>query len=82
MVGHCFVDDYTIIQVAPSPDTPLEETVKQAQKSLNIFGGAAKATGGKVSAEKTKWYLMDFKWDPEWKWRLEEREATLTLPSI
>ena len=24
---------------------------------------------------------MDFKWDPEGKWRLTDREATLTLPS-
>ena len=46
------MDDYTIIQVAPSPDTPLEETVKLAQKDLNIFAGESKATGGQVSTEK------------------------------
>ena len=81
IVGYYFVDDSTIIQVAPSPDTPLENTVKLAQKGLNLFAGAAKATGGQVNAEKTKWYLMDFKWDPEGKWRLADREATLTLSS-
>ena len=75
------MDDSKIIQVIPSPDTPLEETVKLAQKGLNIFSGASKSTGGQVSAENTKWYIMDFKWDPEGKWRLEDREATLTLPS-
>ena len=75
------MDYSTIIQVEPSPDTPLEETVKIAQKCLNIFARADKATGGKVSTENTKWYLMDFKWDPEGKWRLTDREATITLPS-
>ena len=81
MVGYCFMDDSTIILVIPSLDTPLEETVKLAQKGLNIFSGASKSTGGQVSAENTKWYIMDFKWDPEGKWRMEDREATLTLPS-
>ena len=75
------MDDSTIIQVAPSQDTPLEETVKLAQKGLNILAGAAKATGEKVSAENTKWYRMDLKWDPEGKWRLADREAALTIPS-
>ena len=75
------VDDSTIIQLTPSPDTPLEETVKISQKGLNIFAGSAKPTGGQVSAENTKWYLMNFKWDPEGKWRLSDREAILALPS-
>ena len=75
------MDDSTIIQVAPSPDTTLEETVKLTQKGLNIISGAAKATGVQVSAEKTKWYLMDFKRDPEGKWSLSDKEAKLTPPS-
>ena len=46
------MDDYTIIQVAPSLDTPLEETVKLAQKGLNIFAGETKEIGGQVITEK------------------------------
>ena len=72
------MDDSTITQVAPSPDTPLEETVKLAQKGLNIFSGESRATGGQVSTEKKKCHLMDFKWHPEGKWRLSDREAKLT----
>ena len=52
ILGYCFVDDSTIIQVSPSSDTPPEETVKIGQKGLNIFAGSAKATGRQVSAEK------------------------------
>ena len=63
LVGYCFMDDSKIIQVSPSPDNTPEEMVKLPQKVLNTFERAAKVTGGKVSAEKTKWYIMDFKWD-------------------
>ena len=54
---------------------------KLAQNGLNFFAGSDKATGGQVSVEKTKCYLMDFKWYPEGKLWLSDREATLTLPS-
>ena len=73
--------DSTIIRVAPSPDTSLEETVKLAQKGLNIFSGESKATGVQVSTEKKKCHLMDFKWHPEGKCRLSYREAKLTPQS-
>ena len=58
------MDDSTIMKVSPSLDIPLEDTEKLAQKGLNIFAGAAKATGKQFSAEKKKWYIMDFQWDP------------------
>ena len=61
------VDDSTIIYIAPSPDTPLEDTVKLAQKRLNIFSVESKATGGQVSTKKEKCHIMDFKWHPEGK---------------
>ena len=67
--------------MAPTTDTPLEETAKLEQKGLSIFAWAAKATGGNVSAKNKKWYLIDFKWDPEGKWRLSDKEAALTLLS-
>ena len=66
------MDNSIIIQVVPSPDTPLEETFKS---------GESKATGGQVSTEKKKCHLMDFKWHPEGKWRLSDRGAKLTPQS-
>ena len=52
------MDDSTIIQVAPSQDTPLEETVKLSQNGLNVFTRAFKATRGQVSADKATWNQM------------------------
>ena len=34
--------------------------MKSAQEGLEIFYGAAEATGGHISEDKTKWYLMDY----------------------
>ena len=50
IVKYRFMDDSMIIQVATSLDTPLEDTVKLAQKGLNNFAGESKATGVQVSA--------------------------------
>ena len=54
---------------------------RRGDLTMAHIAGAAKATGGKVSAENTKWYLMDLKWYPEGKCRLSDREATLKIPS-
>ena len=52
LIGYCFVDDSTLVQIAPSPNTPTQDTVKLAQEDLNIFTGAARETGGQVSVQK------------------------------
>ena len=57
LVGYCFVDVSTIVQISSSPNTPTEDTVKLSQEGLNIFAGASRETGGQVSVHKTKLYL-------------------------
>ena len=64
-----------------TPDNLQEETVTMAQKGLHIFTGTAKATGGQVSAKYTEWHIIDFKWDPEGKWRLSDEEYIFTIIS-
>ena len=73
------MDDSTIIKIAPSPNDPKKDTTKLAQEGLDIFSGAAQATVGKFSAEKTKWYLLEFKWDKSGKWWLADNEAELFI---
>ena len=65
LIGYCFVDDLTIVQMAPSPDTPTEELVQIAQDKIYLYAGLARATGGQVSLDKGKntWYLIELKWD-------------------
>ena len=52
LVGYCFVDDSTIIQVPPLPTTSTEEIKRAEQKGLDMFYGEAQATGGNISVQK------------------------------
>lgn len=79
LVGYCFVDDSTIVQIAPSPDTPIRDIVHMAQQEIDLYAGLAQATGGQISPVKGKnsWYLLDFAWDNKGGWKLVDRTAEL-----
>ena len=57
------LDDSDIIQITPSPTTQAKYTIKLSQSGLDLFSGAAQKTDGKVCVNKTKWYLLELKWD-------------------
>ena len=79
LVGYCFVVDYNIIQIYPSPTTQSKYTIKLSQSGLDLFSGAAWKTHGKVSINKIKWYLLEFKLDATGKWSLADNKAGLFL---
>ena len=60
---YCFVDDYKIIQIAPYTMTQTKYTINLSQSGLDIFSGESQKTDGQVSVKKTKWYLLELKWD-------------------
>ena len=66
-------NDYNIIQIYPSPTNQAKYTIKLSQSGLNLLSGASQKTDEKVGVNKTKWYLLEFKWDatgkrfnPDW----------------
>eukprot|EP00957_Ditylum_brightwellii_P113175 8630713-Ditylum_brightwellii.AAC.1 len=79
LIGYCFVDDLTIVQMVPSPDTPTEELVQIAQDEIDLYAGLARATGGQVSPDKGKnsWYLIKFEWDKLGRWKLAHNKSYL-----
>ena len=79
MVGYYFVDDSNIIQISPSPTTQEKYTIKLSESGLDLFSGAAQKTDGKVSVNKTKWYLLEFKWDATEKWSLVDNKSSMFL---
>ena len=79
MVGYCFVNNITIVQISPSPNTPTEDTVKLSQEGLNIFARAARATRVQVRVYETKWYLLDFAQYPAGNWDIAKKNAHLSL---
>jgi hypothetical protein len=79
LVAYCFVDDSTVVQMAPSPDTPTNELVAITQNEIDLYAGLARATGGQISpdAGKNSWYLIEFTWDSAGCWKLIDNEAKL-----
>ena len=72
-------DDSNIIQIAPSPTIQAKYIIKLSQSGLDLFSGAAQKTYEKVSVYKTKWNLLEFKWDATGKWILSDNKAVLFL---
>ena len=70
---------YHYFNIDTSPNTLPKDTTKTYQEGLHLLSGASQATGGKFSVTKTKWYLLEFKWDKAGKWRLYDNEADIFL---
>ena len=58
-----------------------KKTTKLALDVLDLLAGAARPTGRKLSATKTKCYLLEFIWEPAGKLRLENHSPDLTIKS-
>ena len=79
LVGYFFVDNSIIIQTFPYLTTPTNETIKISKSGLDLFASASRATVGKVSGNKTKCYLLKFKWYASVMWKLVENEEDMLL---
>ncbi len=80
LVGYAFVDDCTLVSLAPSPDWTTKQTMDMAQEGMDLYAGSAKATGGKVHPDKTSWYLVEFQWTKAGTWRyVHNNEAALSV---
>ena len=79
LVVYCFVDDNNIIQIAPSPTTKAKYAIKLSQSGMDFFSEAAQKTDGKVSVNKTKWYLLELKLDATGKWILADNKTGMFL---
>eukprot|EP00957_Ditylum_brightwellii_P140296 10690118-Ditylum_brightwellii.AAC.1 len=54
LVAYCFVDDATVVQMAPSPDMTTEEIFTLTQSKIDLYAGLVKATGGQISPNTGK----------------------------
>ena len=79
LVGYCFFDDSDIIQIAPSPTTKAKYAIKLPQSGMDFFSEAAQKTDGTVSVNKTKWHLLELKWDITGKCSLADNKASLFI---
>ena len=51
--------------------------MQRSQEALDIYVGGVAATGGTVHPTKTKWYLIEFRFDKNGKPEYVENEAAL-----
>jgi hypothetical protein len=77
-----FVDDGTLIQGGPRPDSTGEEVYAGMQEVLNYWEGSLRATGGAIAHEKSYWHLIDFKLkSTKWTYRtIADVPGDLLLP--
>ena len=59
--------------------TKVKYTIELSRSVLDLFSGATQKIDGKVSVNKTKWYLLELKWDATRKWSLAHNKAGLFL---
>ena len=65
LAGFAFVND-TDLTVNDDRNTT-DAVIDKMQKSLSMWHGLLRATGGELVPEKCFWYLIDFKWENN-KW--------------
>lgn len=78
-----YVDDVDSIHSPGGENVTPQSITADTQRMLNTWAGGLYATGGMIEAEKSYWYLIDFKWNARklsWEYKsIAETPATLHL---
>ena len=78
-----YVDDADSIHAPAANNITANMIAADTQKMLDTWAGGLFATGGKIEATKSYWYLIDFKWNKKkmiWEYKsIDETPATLHL---
>ena len=80
-LGFGFVDDMDNTATAKLRNETDSNVASRMQATLDLRNGLVCATGGLISAEKSFWYLIGFKWkDGEWAYKtIDDSPASLTI---
>jgi hypothetical protein len=68
LAGYAFVDDTYLVQTGKTGQETAQEVLVQMQAGIDLWGGLIKATGGAFSFKKSRWWLLDFKWNQDGTW--------------
>jgi hypothetical protein len=69
IVGYAFVDDTDLVQTGKDGSESSLDVLKKMQDGLDLWEGLVSATGGAIEVSKSTWWLIDFIWDANGKWR-------------
>ena len=59
IAGFSFVDDTDVVQTAPNTESR-HDLIENTQKSINLWEGGLRTTGGALVPSKSDWTLIDF----------------------
>jgi len=81
LVGFAFVEDADLVDGSFDVDIPGEEFIKGFQSAMDRWCGILRATDGMIAPDKSKWFLIDFKWTgSDYVYRsLQEMPGEITL---
>jgi hypothetical protein len=74
LVGYAFIDDTDLIQTGQDGSEPGLEVLQKMQDRLNLWEGLVSATGRAMEVAKSTWWLIEFIWDDNGKWRYATKE--------
>jgi hypothetical protein len=50
------------------------EVLQKMQDGLDLWEGLVSASGGAIEVAKSRWWLIDFIWDNDGKWRYAAKD--------
>jgi hypothetical protein len=74
LVGYAFIDDTDLVQTGKTGQETAQEVLVQMQAGIDLWGGLIKAAGGAFSFKKSRWWLLDFKWNQDGMWSYATNE--------
>jgi hypothetical protein len=69
LVGFAFVDNIDLIQTGTDSLESSLEVLQQMQEGINLWEGLVSATGGAIKVAKITWWLINFIWEDNGRWR-------------
>lgn len=83
-IGFGFVDDVDLVATTNTKQLNSNDTISLLQQTVDLWELGLRTSGGALSAAKSRWTLIDFKWDNgSWAYKSsKEQPATLTMQDV
>jgi hypothetical protein len=79
IAGFSFVDDTDVVQTAPN-FASRQDLIENTQKSINLWEGGLRTTGGALVPSKSDWTLIDFEvYDGKWRYTTSNQNEKLSV---
>jgi hypothetical protein len=74
LVGYAHVDNTDLIQTGKDRSETGMQVLQKMQDGLDLWEGLVSPTGGAIEVAKSTWWLIDFIWNNDGKWRYATKD--------